>query len=195
MPILPLEIRTPRLVLRPWQPEDAASLNPVLEANWEHLRWWIPARVATPAPVPVLAERLAGFAADFAADKEWRFGMFAAGEHKLLGEVGVFPRSATGRVPVAQADRAELGYWLRVDETGRGIATEAARALFAVVAGIPRFSHVEIRCDPRNAVSAAVAQRLGFELGSTISELSASGESYETQVWLSERFGANAPAA
>jgi RimJ/RimL family protein N-acetyltransferase len=28
-------------------------------------------------------------------------------------------------VPLAEADRAELGYWLRADETGRGYVTEA----------------------------------------------------------------------
>src|SRR5215212_1547944 len=105
--VVPLELRTARLFLRPWRPEDAADLQPVLEANWDHLSPWIPARVATPAPVPILAERLAGFAADFVADREWRFAMFSLGERTLLGELGLFPRISLCRVPFAEADRVE----------------------------------------------------------------------------------------
>ncbi|MDQ6871825.1 MAG: GNAT family N-acetyltransferase [Gemmatimonadota bacterium] len=170
------------MLLRPWRAEDAEDLQPVLEANRDHLGPWIPARVATPAPVPILAERLAGFAADFAADREWRFGMFSLQEGKLLGEVALFPRSASGRVPFAEADRVELGYWLRADETGRGLVTEAARAVLNVAAHIPRFSRAEIRCDARNGPSAAVPPRLGFTLLATVAE----PESRNTQVWVSE---------
>ena len=44
--LAPNDIRTARLLLRPWRAEDAASLLPVLEANRSHLGPWIPARVA-----------------------------------------------------------------------------------------------------------------------------------------------------
>ena len=75
MPV-PAEVRTARLVLRPWRAEDAADLQPILEANHAHLAPWIPVRVSTPAPVPELTERLERFAADFAANREWRYGIF-----------------------------------------------------------------------------------------------------------------------
>jgi RimJ/RimL family protein N-acetyltransferase len=182
----PVEIRTARLLLRPWRGEDAGDLLPVLEANRDHLGPWIPARVATPAPVPILAERLAGFAADFSADREWRFGMFTLGEHKLLGEVALFPRADGGRVPFAEADRVELGYWLRADETGHGLVTEAARAALNLASHIPRFSRAEIRCDARNAPSAAVPVRLGFTLLTTVPEPGVDGVNRDMQVWVSE---------
>ncbi len=182
----PVEVRTARLLLRPWRPEDAGDLLPVLEANRDHLGPWIPARVATPAPVPVLAERLAGFAADFSADREWRFGMFSLADGKLLGEVALFPRAAQGRVPFVEADRVELGYWLRADETGRGLVTEAARSALNLASHIPRFSRVEIRCDARNGPSAAVPVRLGFTLLSTASETAADGVRRDMQLWVSE---------
>ena len=184
--VVPIEIRTARLLLRPWRAEDAGALAPVLEANRDHLAPWIPARIATPAPVPVLAERLAGFAADFAADREWRFGMFTLREGKLLGEVGLFPRAARGRVPFAEADRVELGYWLRGDETGRGFVTEGARAVLTVASHIPRFSRAEIRCDSRNAPSAAVPPRLGFTLLAAVAEGGGEAEDRHMQVWVSE---------
>ncbi|MGI8510212.1 MAG: GNAT family N-acetyltransferase [Gemmatimonadaceae bacterium] len=166
MPV-PARLRTARLLLRPWRAEDAASLRPVLESNQAHLGPWIPARVAQPAPLQALAKRLAGFADDFTAAREWRYGMFTPDEAAVIGEVGLYPRDPHGRVPFTAADRVELGYWLRQDRTGQGLVTEAAQALLAVVRALPSLAHAEIRCDARNAPSAAVPQRLGFALALT----------------------------
>ena len=176
---VPGEIHTARLLLRPWRSGDAAALHPILEANWAHLRPWVPARVATPVPIPALAERLSQFAAEFLADREWRYAMITSDDRELVGEVGLFPRSATGRVHYAQADRVELGYWLRADATGRGFVTEGAQAMLAVAAALPHVSCVEVRCDTRNAPSAAIPRRLGFDLAATIAEPPS-----ELQVWL-----------
>jgi RimJ/RimL family protein N-acetyltransferase len=181
---VPGEIHTARLTLRPWRAEDAALLEPVLATNWEHLGPWIPRRIAEHAPVPVLAQRLAGFAAEFAADREWRYGMFSKDERTVFGEVALFPRVESGRVQYADADRAELGYWLRADMTGQGFVTEAARDVLAVAAKLPHVSHIEIRCDARNLSSSAVPRRLGFTLAGTIPAFSQS--SGDLQVWVSE---------
>jgi RimJ/RimL family protein N-acetyltransferase len=181
---VPAELRTARLLLRPWRSEDAPALHPILEANWAHLGPWIPARIATPAPIPVLAERLSGFAADFAADREWRFAMLTRDDNRVLGELSLFPRSAAGRVPYPDADRVELGYWLRADATGHGLVTEAAEAVLAMAATLPHVSQVEIRCDARNAPSSAIPRRLGFELTATIPEPGTAEEPpAELQVW------------
>ena len=162
----PATLRTPRLIMRPWTAADAAALLPVLEANVSHLSPWIPAHVATPVPLPELAERLAGFAADFAAERAFRYVLLSADGGQLLGEADLFPRAPSGRVSLAEADCAEIGYWLDTAATGRGLATEATRALLDVAAALPGMTHAEIRCDPANAASAAVPRRLGFELAS-----------------------------
>ncbi|MEP7381176.1 MAG: GNAT family N-acetyltransferase [Gemmatimonadota bacterium] len=167
VPPVPGELRTARLLLRPWHRDDAERLLPVLESNRAHLGPWIPRRVSEPAPIPELAERLAGFAAEFAASREWRYAMFALEDDRVLGEIALFPRSTTGRVALASADRAEIGYWLREDATGTGLATEAAWAMLALARALPAFGHVEIRCDARNAASAAIPIRLGFTLAAT----------------------------
>ncbi len=179
-PAAPAELRTERLLLRPWRAADAAELLPILESNRDHLTPWIPARVAEPAPLPQLADRLAGFGADFAADRCWRYGVFASDmidSHggRMLGEVDLIPRDATKRVAFVDADRAELGYWLRSDAEGQGFVTEAAGALLSVAKAMPKFSRYEIRCDPRNARSGRVAERLGFTVESTTDD---------TQVWI-----------
>jgi RimJ/RimL family protein N-acetyltransferase len=161
---IPVTLRTARMLLRPWDAADAPALKPVLAANVAHLGPWIPAHVATPLPLQALAERLAGFAADFAAGRAYRYALLTPDGSRVLGEADLFPRAATGRVPLAAADHVELGYWLEAAATGQGLATEATRALLHVAATVPRMSHVEIRCDVNNGPSAAVPQRLGFQL-------------------------------
>jgi len=167
MPV-PASVRTPRLLLRPWRADDAAALLPVLEANQAHLGPWIPRRVSEPTPLPELSARLAGYAADFAAAREWRWALFTPDGATVVGEVGLYPRDASGRVPFATADRIEIGYWLRADMTGQGLATEATEAVLAVARALPGLTAAEIRCDPRNAASAAVPRRLGFALAATV---------------------------
>ncbi|HEX7123676.1 MAG TPA: GNAT family N-acetyltransferase [Gemmatimonadaceae bacterium] len=163
-PLVPALLRTDRLLLRCWQPRDASRLLPVLEANVSHLAGWIPAAVASPAPLAEVTARLQRFADEFARDQAWRYGLFSPDESTILGEVDLFPRVAAERVPYREADRLEIGYWLRADVTGQGLATEAARAMLGVAASVAGMRSVEIRCDVRNERSAAIPRRLGFEL-------------------------------
>ncbi len=181
---VPRELCSARLLLRPWRGSDAEALAPILVANHAHLSPWIPRRVWEAAPVPLLTERLEGFAAEFAAMREWRYAMFALDDGRLLGEVALFPRGASGRVPYPDADRGEIGYWLRQDATGTGLATEAAAAILQLAASLPAFTKVEIRCDARNAASSAIPQRLGFTLAATVDDSSAGAvEPVMLQVW------------
>ncbi len=183
---IPDDLRTERLYLRHWREEDAARLMPILEANAAHLQW-IPAHVAAPVPLNELEQRLSGFAADFQAGRSWRFGIFSLDQRDLFGEISLFPRSAAGRVQFGLADRVEIGYWLREDVTGRGYATEAARAMLSLASSMPEMRHVEIRCDPLNEPSAAVPRRLGFRLAKPASmQASNSPSASEDMLWVHE---------
>lgn len=157
-------IHTDRLSLRSWRADDAPMLLPVLQANEERLLRWIPPHVGSAAPLDELRGRLAGFADDFRAMLRWRFGIFTQDQRDVFGEVDLFFRSEAGRVTLAEADRTEIGYWLREDVGGRGYATEAARAMMSLTQSLPGMRHIEIRCDSRNEPSMAVARRLGFHL-------------------------------
>jgi RimJ/RimL family protein N-acetyltransferase len=167
---VPTEIRTPRFVLRPWRASDAALLHPVLVENWEHLSPWIPRRVADPATIAEVEERLESYAADFASDLKWRYGMFAPDERTVFGEIDLFPRDATDRVVYGAADRAEIGYWLRKDMTGQGLVAEGVEAIMGVARGLARIECLEIRCDAENLASSAIPKRLGFSLEQTVEE-------------------------
>jgi RimJ/RimL family protein N-acetyltransferase len=181
----PVEFRTPRLLIRRWHASDAVELAPILATNVDHLAPWIPWRVAEPAPPAQLATRLEEFAAAFDTDREWRYGLFAAESGRILGDVGLFPRNESGRVALDAADHVEIGYWLRADATGRGYATEAARAALEIARSLPGMSRVMIRCDERNIASAAIPRRLGFRLVMTVLESGVRAEEPECrlQVW------------
>lgn len=168
--IVPPAFRTERLLIRRWQASDAAELEPILAANVDHLAPWIPWRVAEPLPAAQLARRLDEFVRAFEADREWRYAVFASDTRRMLGDVSLFPRSESGRVQFADADRLEIGYWVRSDATGQGYVSEAARGALGLASSLPGMTRVLIRCDERNVASAAIPRRLGFHLATTLLE-------------------------
>ncbi len=181
---LPSALLTERLLLRSWRPNDATTLHSILVANTSRLRPWIPPHVAEPSTIPELELRLAGFADAFDARREWRYAIFATEGLVPLGEVSVFPRASSGRVPLADADRVEIGYWLSAEAAGRGFATEAARAALDAASALEGLTRAEIRCDARNERSGAVPRRLGFLLSETVVEPALLGGAPTTvEVW------------
>jgi RimJ/RimL family protein N-acetyltransferase len=178
MSSIPEQITTPRLVLRCWDPADAPALRMAIDASLPELREWLVWAVHEPTPVEELAIRLEGFAHRFRnADGDWGFGLFERSSGAVLGSVGLHRREAP--------DALEIGYWLRTDALGRGIATEAVRALTGVALARAGVARVEIRCDPRNARSIAVARRAGFRHLTTLvgHSTTPSGQPRDTAVW------------
>jgi RimJ/RimL family protein N-acetyltransferase len=158
----PGEIRTERLLVRRWRPDDAALLKDAIDSNLDWLQRWLPWAMSEPSPLEVIRERLGTFAAKFDAGAEWLYGIFSPDEGRVLGGIGLHPRIAlTG---------LEIGYWIRESETGHGYATEAAGAITTGALALPQIDHVEIRCDPLNQASAAIPRRLGYAHIETVVE-------------------------
>lgn len=81
-------------------------------------------------------------------------------------------------------DALEIGYWLRSDFTGRGIATACTAALTRAALALPLIVKVEIHCDEANVRSAAIPQRLGYRLDRTDQdEITAPGEIGRSMIW------------
>lgn len=178
-------IETARLLLRPWHLDDAETLAPLLEANHAYVRDWIPASASTPVAAPLLRERLARYADEFSGNRAWRYALFTRDSHELIGELTLFPRTYASRCELVDADRIEIGYWLREAAAGNGYITEACTAALELARAYPQCQCAEIRVDVRNTRSAAVPQRLGFALADTVQQpMSAPGSgSITLQVW------------
>jgi RimJ/RimL family protein N-acetyltransferase len=153
---LPGRVDLPDCTLRPWSAADAAALRIALNASDAHLRTFTPWVVDGRVPGVSLADRLAQHAADFESGKEWVYGMFSADGAEVLGGCGLYPRVGPTAV--------EVGYWLAVGHTGRGLATRAAAALTRLAFVDPTIDQVEIHCDRRNTASARVPERLGYRI-------------------------------
>lgn len=177
VPLFPERLTTERLLLRCWDPADAPALRAAIDASLVQLQEWLPWAVTEPSPVEELASRLREFQERFRAHQEWTFALLDLRTGALLGGAGVHRRAA--------ADALEIGYWLRVEATGRGLATEAVRALTRLALGPGGVERVEIRCDPRNVRSIAVARRAGFRHLATLpgDTTTPSGAPRDTLVW------------
>jgi ribosomal-protein-serine acetyltransferase len=153
---LPEELRTARLVLRPYRAEDAAALGAAVEESRARLRRWLEwvDGFAGPNDARYYVE---GAAHDWARRRELFFGTFDAADGRFLGNVGLHNVDWTIR-------SFEIGYWLRDGAEGKGYAQEAVRALTRFAFEELGANRVEIRCDPRNERSRRVAERLGFPL-------------------------------
>jgi len=79
----------------------------------------------------------------------------------------------------------QIGYWLRSDRTGRGLAQEFVSAAIGIAQNVLKVERIEARCDVRNEHSWRLAERLGFAFEGTAfcDERDAAGELCSHQVY------------
>jgi RimJ/RimL family protein N-acetyltransferase len=150
----PDTIHTERLILRPWRRADLHILHDALVESVDHLSPWIPwAQPETPTVADAEA-RLGIWIRDFDTGTNHVYAVFEERDGRLIGGVGLHPRVGPGAI--------EVGYWIRLRDVGRGLATEATRALTDVAFRLPDIDRVEIHCAPANAPSRRVAEKAGY---------------------------------
>ncbi|HVO29944.1 MAG TPA: GNAT family protein [bacterium] len=155
-------IETERLVIRCWNPADAAALHRTIGESLEHLKPSMPWAYEEPLTLDQRIERLRGFRAQFDRSEDFIMGIFLPDESRVIGGTGLHTRVGP--------DAREIGYWIHVDFVRRGLCTESSAALTRVAFEVDGVKRVEIRCAPDNAASAAVAKRLGFRHEATLSK-------------------------
>jgi ribosomal-protein-alanine N-acetyltransferase len=148
---MPLELRTARLELRPIAPADRAALHR-LWTDPEVRRFLWDDRVIDLATVDEVIEKSA---ASFALEG---FGLFA-----LRDPGGAEPFGAVGIYRLQPRGEPELLYSLAPARWGRGLASEASRAVIADAFERLGFARVLARTDPPNRASLEVMKRLGME--------------------------------
>jgi RimJ/RimL family protein N-acetyltransferase len=152
-------IETERLVIRCYEMADHAAMSACIGANLAHLRAWMSWLEAEPLTDEMRIERLRAMRAAFDLGEDHAYGIFDR-DGAFLGGTGFHPRVGPGAT--------EIGYWIAKSHEGRGFVTEAAGALTRVAIEVLGLDRVEIHCDPRNARSAAVPRRLGYEHEATL---------------------------
>jgi RimJ/RimL family protein N-acetyltransferase len=150
----PYLLRTPRLVLRCMQPEDAARRKEAVDSSGEHLEPLFPPTPEGPMSLEGHAALIRRFRGSFDLDQDRGYGAFDPETGRMLGETGLLRRAGLGAL--------EIAYWFRRDAVGRGLATEMVSAMVKTGFEFDKVKRMDIMCDPDNERSAAMARRLGF---------------------------------
>jgi ribosomal-protein-serine acetyltransferase len=155
-----------RLGVRPLRAEDAAELYALVRANSDLEEW-----------MPWAAEQDLAATERFiaAAEAQLRDGKgFQAAIEPDEGIVGVL-----GMHAIDWMNRStSVGYWLAADARGRGLMTNAVRALLDHAFRELELHRVEIHCAPENRRSRAIPERLGFREEARLRETELVGGRY-----------------
>jgi RimJ/RimL family protein N-acetyltransferase len=185
------QIKTERLLLRGWMPEDAPRLRAMLDNSNTHLRPWIPWMRDEPRSLDDTAAKLREHRANFDRDIHYRYAIFSPDGESLLGEVSLFNRVGPGG--------QELGYMLDKDASGKGYALEATAAAVRTAFVINGVERVEIHCAPENTASMSIAAKLGFQHDATLRRRSedSEGRQRDSAVWtlFADEYAGTAAAA
>jgi ribosomal-protein-serine acetyltransferase len=154
--------------LRLLEERHTKSLFEAVEREREHLRPWLPWVEATRTEEDTLSF-IRSVLEQFAGNRGFAAGVWTG--TRLVGTIGVHRIDWLNR-------RVEIGYWLGREYEGRGIMTDACRAVVTHLFHELELHRVEIRCAVENARSAAIAKRLGFALEGTLREAQLAGGRY-----------------
>ena len=155
--LIPLfeELRSPRVVVRPYRLDDADVLFAAVEESRQHIWPWLPWGEQHLTVDDSRDFILRSQAKWLLREEDLNLGVFEAASGHYLGGSGLHARK--WEIPAF-----EIGYWLRASAEGHGYIAEAVRLLTDFAFESLGAQRVWIRCDARNTRSAAVAERLGF---------------------------------
>lgn len=152
----PDQFESERLIIRRPKREDAALSYEAVMRSLASLRPWMPFAQKK----PVLSEMEANLVeaeADFMLRKDLRLHFFSKETGEFVGSSGLHRINWDVR-------KFEIGYWVDNRFEGKGYVTEAVERITRFAFEELEANRVEIRCDPDNVRSRAVAERLNFEL-------------------------------
>lgn len=153
------QLITPRLRLEPYTASHVAGLN-AMNSDPEVMRYLSAGRPETLEETRAMVERIA---------KRWQevgYSWWALIERESDELVGAGAVQNLRREATLVPDLAcplEIGWRLRRDRWGRGLATEAARAMGDFVFEGLKAPQLLAVCNPANSASAKVMKRLGMQ--------------------------------
>jgi ribosomal-protein-serine acetyltransferase len=139
------------ITLRRWRTGDVAAITVAVRESRAHLATFLP--WAVDGNEQQAREFLERSETGWREGTEFNYGVYGDGR-QLIGSAGLMSRQGPGVL--------EIGYWVHVRHTRRGVATRAAAALTAAGLAVPGIELIEIHHHPDNVASGAVPRRLGF---------------------------------
>lgn len=169
-------IETERLVIRCWDPKDAALIQEAAAASKEHLLPFMPWAVNEPQTVEQKVELTRRFRGLFDRGEDYVYGIFNRDESRVLGGTGLHTR--------LKDNALEIGYWLHKDFINQGYVTESTAALTKVAFELYHVDRMEIHCSVENLASASIPRKLGYVHEATRRRLGfAHGKPSDSMIW------------
>lgn len=144
-----------RLTLQRFTRRDAPTLDDAIRASLPDLNQWLPwARLDyTPSDTAAfIRESLQAWK----EERAWDYSIRNKDDpRRHLGNISFWTVSKLGKI-------AEVGYWVRSDETSRGVCTEAVGLLLDEAFNSLGYHKVVLRIAVGNDASDRVAEKLGF---------------------------------
>jgi RimJ/RimL family protein N-acetyltransferase len=138
-----VELSDGEVTIRSWREDDLDDL--VAAINDQEIARWMPM-----IPHPYSEADGRAYLAR-APRREGAFAVVAADDGRLLGGITVNAQNW---------GRAEIGYWVRADARGRGVASGAL--LLASRWALERHRRLQLHADVENVASQRVAEKVGF---------------------------------
>ena len=153
-PDVPLEIETPRLILRAPHPDYAQKMNDAIRESIDELRPWMEWAQRAPS-LEESREQQEAARKHFLDREDLQLILFY--RDRLVGGSGL--HRIRWSVPAF-----EIGNWVRTSDAGQGYVTEAVEAIETLAFNQLGARRVEIRTDTRNVRSRKIPERLGYDL-------------------------------
>jgi RimJ/RimL family protein N-acetyltransferase len=144
--------------LRRWRIDDVDAQVQAINECLDHLRPWM-AWAREPVTPATQGAYLGATVELWDRGVDFGFAVVDGADRLVIGGCGLHRRVGPGAL--------EIGYWVHVDWTGRGIATAAAAALTRAALATPGIDRVVIRHEVGNLASEAVPRRLGYRCDGT----------------------------
>lgn len=148
------ELRSERLIIRPYHESDAQALFEAVAESRDHIRPWLPF-ADTHQTIEESRDWIIHQEAAWLTREDLCLSIWERATNRYLGGTGLHPKNWEHRY-------FEIGYWLRLSAPGHGYMTETVHLLTNYAFNSLSANRVEIRCDERNTRSAAIPRRLGF---------------------------------
>lgn len=143
-------------ILRSYQPGDGPKLCSSVTASYEHLKTYM--SWAKPDQTEEESERLARqFRARWLLCEDFVIGIWSPDDTELWGGCGFHLREGG-----LEARNAEVGMWIHVDQSGRGLATAALKEMIDWSFSEWPWLRLSWRCAPANVASTRVAEKAGM---------------------------------
>lgn len=150
----PTRLDAPTLMLERVRPVHVDAVTAAKETSRAELILFMDWMTDEPQTVAQNREFIAQCETEWETGVAFTYVMVDPGTGEVIGVCGLMTRAGPGRL--------EIGYWVRSDRAGAGLATAAAAMLTEAGLAVEGVDIVEIHHDAANVASGRIPEKLGY---------------------------------